>query len=112
VPRNQRLEFFTLAMALPLEQYGLIGDCQTAALVGSDGSIDWLCLPWFDSGACFASLLGTPQNGRWLLTPTDPAKTSRQYRGDTLILETTFETAEGKQRSLIACHFAATSPLW
>ena len=83
-------------MPLPLEQYGMIGDCQTAALVGSDGSIDWLCFPWFDSGACFAALLGNPKNGRWLLRPEGDVKAvSRRYRGDTLILETDYETPEG-----------------
>jgi GH15 family glucan-1,4-alpha-glucosidase len=83
-------------MPLPIEQYAFIGDCQTAALVGSDGSIDWLCFPYFDSGACFAALLGTPKNGRWLLCPVDAeAKVRRRYRDDTLILETDFETAEG-----------------
>ena len=83
-------------MALPLEQYGLIGDCQAAALVGSDGSIDWLCLPTFDSAACFAALLGTPQHGRWLLAPAEPVKvTRRRYRGDTLILETDYESDGG-----------------
>jgi GH15 family glucan-1,4-alpha-glucosidase len=79
-----------------IEDYGLIGDCETAALVGRDGSIDWLCWPAFDSDACFAALLGTERNGRWLIGPSaEPAKTSRHYRGDTLILETRFETAEG-----------------
>ena len=83
-------------MPLPLEQYGMIGDCQTAALVGLDGSIDWLCFPWFDSAACFAALLGNPTNGRWLIAPADtPQSVQRQYRGESLILETTFETAEG-----------------
>jgi GH15 family glucan-1,4-alpha-glucosidase len=74
----------------------MIGDCQTAALVGSDGSIDWLCFPWFDSGACFAALLGSAKNGRWLLRPESEVKTvHRRYRGDTLILETEYETADG-----------------
>lgn len=83
-------------MALPIEDYGLIGDCQTAALVGKDGSIDWLCLPDFDSGACFASLLGSPDNGRWLLQPTSANTCSRRrYVGDTLILETEFEVESG-----------------
>ncbi|HUK58085.1 MAG TPA: glycoside hydrolase family 15 protein [Stellaceae bacterium] len=82
-------------MSRPLEDYALIGDCQTAALVARDGSIDWLCWPSFDSGACFAALLGSPENGRWLLAPQGPARTSRRYRPDTLILETEFETAEG-----------------
>jgi GH15 family glucan-1,4-alpha-glucosidase len=83
-------------MALGIEDYALIGDCETAALVGRDGSIDWLCLPRFDSDACFAALLGTREHGRWLVAPKDPkARVSRRYRPDTLILETTFETAEG-----------------
>jgi GH15 family glucan-1,4-alpha-glucosidase len=83
-------------MALPLEQYGMIGDCQTAALVGIDGAIDWLCLPRFDSAACFAALLGKPENGRWVLAPSDkPKSVKRRYRGDSLILETEFETADG-----------------
>jgi GH15 family glucan-1,4-alpha-glucosidase len=80
-------------MALRIEDYALIGDCQTAALVGRDGSIDWLCLPRFDSPACFAALLGTSDNGRWLLAPRVPVKrTTRAYRDGTLILDTTFET--------------------
>ena len=83
-------------MAQKIEDYALIGDCHTAALVGRDGSIDWLCLPRFDSAACFAALLGTPQNGRWLLCPaTTPSRVSRHYRGETLILETDYETEEG-----------------
>src|ERR1700759_23097 len=83
-------------MALPIEQYGMIGDCHTAALVGSDGSIDWLCFPMFDSPACFAALLGSSKNGRWLLAPADPPKkVTRRYRGDSLILETEYETETG-----------------
>jgi len=83
-------------MALRIEDYALIGDCQTAALVGTDGSIDWLCLPRFDSGACFAALLGTPENGRWRIAPAGPVTaTRRRYVGDTLVLETEFETADG-----------------
>src|SRR5215207_6960407 len=79
-----------------IEDYALIGDCETAALVSRDGSIDWLCWPRFDSPACFAALLGTPENGRWQLCPADEhARATRRYRGDTLILETDFETAEG-----------------
>jgi GH15 family glucan-1,4-alpha-glucosidase len=79
-----------------IEDYGLIGDCETAALVGRDGSIDWLCWPAFDSDACFAALLGTPGNGRWLIAPSaDNAKITRRYRGDSLILETRFETSDG-----------------
>jgi GH15 family glucan-1,4-alpha-glucosidase len=83
-------------MSLRIEEYGLIGDCQTAALVGTNGSIDWLCLPSFDSEACFAALLGDTSNGRWQIAPVDAKfKSRRQYRGDTLILETDFETSEG-----------------
>ena len=84
-------------MTAPIESYGMIGDCKTAALVGSDGSIDWLCWPRFDSDACFAKLLGGQSNGFWLITPHEELKaTSRCYRKDTLILETTFETDSGK----------------
>ena len=79
-----------------IEDYGLIGDCETAALVGRDGSIDWLCWPAFDSDACFAALLGTRKNGRWLIAPVeDVVATSRRYWDNTLVLETQFETADG-----------------
>lgn len=90
-------------MPLRIEDYALIGDCHTAALVGCDGSIDWLCLPRFDSGACFAALLGTPENGRWQIVPAGEIRSvQRRYRGDTLILETTFETDEGRV-TLVDC---------
>ena len=83
-------------MACRIEDYGLIGDCETSALVGRDGSIDWLCWPAFDSDACFAALLGTSRHGRWLIAPVgDIVITSRRYWGDTLILETRFETSDG-----------------
>ncbi|WP_158748816.1 glycoside hydrolase family 15 protein [Acidobacterium sp. S8] len=83
-------------MALAIEDYALIGDCETAALVGKNGSIDWLCWPDFSSPACFAALIGTDQNGRWLLAPKDSCKRiTRRYREHTLILETRFETASG-----------------
>jgi GH15 family glucan-1,4-alpha-glucosidase len=83
-------------MASAIEDYALIGDCETAALVSRNGSIDWLCWPRFDSGACFAALLGGPEHGRWLIAPTDPrARMSRHYRDDTLILETEIETPDG-----------------
>jgi GH15 family glucan-1,4-alpha-glucosidase len=86
-------------MALRVEDYALIGDTHTAALVGVDGSIDWLCLPRFDSGACFAALLGTSDHGRWLLAPeADARAVRRRYRPDTLILETEFETDGGAVR--------------
>src|SRR5688572_19232444 len=88
-----------VAMPLRIEEYGLIGDTQTAALVGSDGSIDWLCLPNFDSGACFAALLGEPRHGRWLLAPAGRLRrTRRRYRPATLIIETEMETDEGTLR--------------
>ncbi|CAN5917324.1 glycoside hydrolase family 15 protein [soil metagenome] len=85
-------------MALRIEDYALIGDCETAALVGRDGSIDWLCAPRFDSPACFAALLGDEKNGRWVIRPADPRfamATSRTYRGDSMILETQFTTDTG-----------------
>jgi GH15 family glucan-1,4-alpha-glucosidase len=81
-----------------IEDYAMIGDLQTAALVERGGSIDWLCFPRFDSAACFAALLGEPANGRWLLAPTAGGTTSRRYRGDTLILETTWENDDGAVR--------------
>ena len=86
-----------------IEDYALIGDTHTAALVGRNGSIDWLCLPRFDSAACFAALLGNDEHGRWLLCPAETVRrTTRRYRGDTLILETEFETGNGAVR-LIDC---------
>src|ERR1700760_1311660 len=84
-------------MASKIEDYALLGDCQTAALVGRDGSIDWLCLPRFDSGACFAALLGKPENGRWLLPPAGATtKVTRAYRDGSLILDTTFAVDGGE----------------
>jgi GH15 family glucan-1,4-alpha-glucosidase len=81
---------------LRIEDYGLIGDCETAALVGRDGSIDWLCWPAFDSDACFAAILGTNMNGRWQIAPLGKiAACTRRYRDNTLILETRFETESG-----------------
>jgi GH15 family glucan-1,4-alpha-glucosidase len=86
-------------MALPIEDYGIIGDLHTAALVGRDGSIDWLCLPRFDSSACFAKLLGDEDHGSWKLAPKGAhLATHRHYRGDTLVLETEFVTDEGSVR--------------
>src|SRR5947209_16877867 len=83
-------------MPLPIEDYALIGDTQTAALVGRDGSIDWFCVPRFDSDACFAALLGKPDNGRWLMAPASPVRRSgRRYRDHTLVLEHEYETDEG-----------------
>src|SRR5579864_9073598 len=94
------------AMALRIEDYAMIGDTHTAALVGRDGSIDWLCLPRFDSAACFAKLLGTDRNGYWRIAPAKgaasagaatspdgvPLATRREYRGDSLVLETEWVT--------------------
>jgi GH15 family glucan-1,4-alpha-glucosidase len=86
-------------MPLPIEDYALIGDCHTAALVGRDASIDWLCFPRFDSGACFAALLGGPEHGRWQIAPVAHApRSTRRYRDGSLILETEFETDEGAVR--------------
>jgi len=86
-------------MSTPLEDYGLIGDLQTAALVSRHGAIDWLCLPRFDSGACFAALLGDGENGRWLIGPSAEHRPSgRRYRSETLILETDLETDAGAVR--------------
>lgn len=88
-------------MAGRIEDYAIVGDMQSAALVGADGSVDWLCLPRFDSEACFAALLGNTDHGHWQIAPTDQlegagrATASRRYAGDTLILQTRWETATG-----------------
>jgi GH15 family glucan-1,4-alpha-glucosidase len=86
-------------MAAPIEDYALIGDTRTAALVGRDGSIDWMCVPRFDSAACFAALLGDPRHGRWQIAPSvEVRRVERRYRPGTLVLETDFETASGSVR--------------
>jgi len=86
-------------MALPIEDYALIGDMETAALIGRDGSVDWMCMPRFDSDACFAALLGDERHGRWLIAPVEePRAVRRRYLPGTLVLETEFETAEGSVR--------------
>ncbi len=86
-------------MPLPIEDYAVLGDSQAAALVGKDGSIDWLCLPRFDSSACFAALLGSPEHGRWQIVPDEPiVKTERRYRPGTLVLETELTTRSGTIR--------------
>lgn len=88
-------------MPAPIEDYALLGNCRSAALVSRDGSIDWLCLPRFDAPAVFAALLGNEENGRWRLAPSDPIEhSSRQYLRDTLVLETTWVTASGRARVL------------
>jgi len=82
-----------------IEDYGLVGDLRAAALVGRNGSVDWLCLPRFDSPSCFSALLGDERHGRWLVAPADEVlTTTRRYRPDTLILDTDFETADGVVR--------------
>src|SRR5262249_12344135 len=82
---------------LAIEDYALIGDCRTAALVGRNGSIDWLCLPRFDSNACSATLRARCEEGRGLISPADPKpRVSRAYRDDTMVLDTVFETADGR----------------
>jgi GH15 family glucan-1,4-alpha-glucosidase len=87
------------AVAARIEDYAIVGDTHTAALISRGGSVDWLCLPRFDSGACFAALLGTEEHGRWLLAPVgEIVRTTRRYRGDTLVLETEHETADGVVR--------------
>ena len=86
-------------MSTPLEHYAMIGDGETAALVDRDGSIDWLCWPRFDSGACFAALLGSPEQGRWSIHPADPVtRRSRRYQADTVIMETDLHTESGGVR--------------
>ena len=86
-------------MSTPIEDHALIGGCHTAGLIGRDGSIDWLCFPRFDSGACFAALLGDPGHGRSLIAPAGKAgNIRRRYREGTVVLETEFETEEGVVR--------------
>jgi GH15 family glucan-1,4-alpha-glucosidase len=82
-----------------IEDYALVGDLQTAAVVGANGSVDWLCFPRFDSPACFAALLGDDSNGHWRVAPVSGGRcTRRSYRGDTLVLETEWETPDGVVR--------------
>jgi GH15 family glucan-1,4-alpha-glucosidase len=102
-PRRKRDEPAPAEHPASIEDYALIGDCRTAALVSRGGSIDWLCWPRFDSPAVFAALLGTPENGRWRIAPATPAtRITRRYRPNTLVLETEFETADGRV-ALIDC---------
>src|SRR4051812_31686584 len=90
-----------------IEDYALIGDCRSAALVGRDGSIDWLWWPRFDSPACFAALLGGPEHGRWLIAPEQASTVRRRYCDNTLIVETEFECAEG---AVCVVDFMAMTP--
>src|SRR2546423_13842584 len=83
---------------MKIEDYAFLSDTQTGALVGRDGSVDWLCFPRFDSGACFAALLGDGENGRWLLAREGEATTTRRYLHDTLVLETTWAAPDGAVR--------------
>jgi GH15 family glucan-1,4-alpha-glucosidase len=95
-------------MVLPIEDYAIIGDMQTAALVGRDGSIDWLCLPRFDSGACLAALLGNAEHGHWQLMPDAPVRAVRRaYLEHTRILETEFELRDGSLVRVVDC-----MPVW
>ncbi|PBQ09748.1 glycosyl hydrolase [Pseudomonas congelans] len=89
-------------MAALIEDYALLGNCETAALVARDGSLDWLCFPRFDSTACFAALLGSEEHGRWKIAPTaEVIAVERRYRDGTLILETVFETGDGRGRAML-----------
>ncbi len=100
-------------MPLKIEDYAMIGDCRTAALVGRDGSMDWLCVPRFDSGACFAALLGNPENGRWKIAPgpnVEVKEVRRRYRDGTLVLETDFTTSSGMVRLTDAMAINSTTP--
>ena len=97
-------------MPPPIEDYALLGDTQTGALVSKAGSIDWLCLPRFDSAAPFASLLGDEGNGRWQIAPSGHVRSTPRYRGDTLVLETDFDTAEGSIRLVDFMPPRGTSP--
>src|SRR5438045_9717313 len=96
---------------MKIEDYAFLSDTQTGALVGRDGSVDWLCFPRFDSGGCFAELLGDEKNGCWRFLRADEIKTTRRrYRGDTLILETEIETATGVARLIVFVPPRAVNP--
>ena len=100
-------------MAMKIEDYAMIGDCRTAALVGRDGSIDWMCVPRFDSGACFAALLGSPENGRWKVAPADGIEVTqvrRRYRPGSMVLETEFTTGSGAVRITDAMAIDSPTP--
>jgi GH15 family glucan-1,4-alpha-glucosidase len=95
-----------------IEDYAIIGNCESAAMVGRNGSIDWLAFPRFDSAACFAALLGGPENGRWQIAPIAESRVSRRYREGTLVLETVFQTADGEAVLLTAWVGARGAPIW
>ena len=97
-------------MASRIEDYALIGNCETAALVSNAGSIDWLCLPHFDSNACFARLLGTEDNGFWSIRPCEEFRTKRAYVDGTLVLETTFTAKKGSVKLTDAMIVGAPRP--
>jgi len=95
-PRARPASAAAIHYGARIEDYAVIGDCHSAALVSREGSIDWLCWPRFDSAACFAALVGTVDNGRWQIAPAEPAiRISRRYRPGTMILETIFDTKDG-----------------
>ncbi len=94
-----------------LEDYALLGDCRSAALVSREGSIDWWCVPRFDSPACFAALLGTPDHGRFLIAPTAPAQSSHRYRTDSMVLETEHDTDTGRVRVVDCLAMSGDRPL-
>jgi GH15 family glucan-1,4-alpha-glucosidase len=94
-----------------IEDYALIGNCRSAALVSRDGAIDWLCLPRFDAPAVFAALLGNEENGRWRIAPSDPVEhCTRRYLDDTLVLETHWTTASGRARVLDCMPWGTATP--
>src|SRR3546814_18911701 len=95
-------------MAARIEDYALLGNCRAAALVSKEGSIDWLCFPRFDAPACMAALLGTPENGRWRIAPSEAVRSvKRRYHDGTLIMETTFHTDEGTDTLIDFLHSTA-----
>ena len=94
-----------------LEDYALLGDCRTAALVSREGSVDWWCVPRFDSPACFAALLGTPDHGRFLIAPVGPAQSSHRYRTESMVLETEHDTDTGRVRVVDCLAMSGDRPL-